>query len=109
MRGARYTFPDNWVGRVQLRDGDRANLSGLRLRAETAKRVGRDERFVFRTGEDVIKMNLSADEMINITDKAFEKYSALMAVCWSLEAQAEFALNYEQLPVVPANMDDYDI
>jgi len=108
-RGCRYTFPDNWVGRIQLRDGDRANLAGLRLRAESAKRTGSTETFGFRTYENITKMGLSADQIVLLSDIAFERYMTILGLCWYLKDQAEAALEDAALPQVPSNLDAYGI
>lgn len=108
-KGCTYTFPDNSSGHIQLRDGDRANMSGLRLRALSVKQTGRSETFEFRTYENVTKTGLSADEIIAMTDVVFDKYRVILGVCWSLKDQAESALNVDMLPQIPADLTGFGI
>lgn len=108
-RGCLYTFPDNSQGRIQLRDGDRANLAGLRLRAEATKRREGTETFGFRTYENVTKLGLSPDEIIVLSDIAFEKYMTILGICWHLKDQADVATTDAQLPAVPPNLDAFGI
>lgn len=108
-RGYLYTFPDNSKGHIQLRSGDRANLSGLRLKAMSAKQTGVTATFGFRTYENITKMGLSADEIIVLSDIAFEKYMLILGICWNLKDATESALNYEQLPAIPDNLDAFGV
>lgn len=104
-RGFRYTFPDNSVGRVQLRDGDRANIGALHSRGKGLKAAGNTEAQWFRTLENEIKGPLSPDQAIVLADVAYEKYMFIMVNCWGLKDLAEKATDAAGLPTVPENFD----
>lgn len=108
-RGCRHQFPDSTTCRIQLRDGDRANLAGLRLRALQAKQNGSIETFAFRTYENVTKMGLSADQIVVMSDVAFDKYMMILGICWGFKDAIEAATDDSGFPEVPENLDSYGV
>lgn len=101
VQGALYQFPDNTQYHIQLRQEDIDNLTNLRLRADSAKRTSSGAVFKFRTGENVMKVDLTADQVIVLTDVAFEKHNHLLEVFWSLKDQTESAQALAELPAIP--------
>ena len=104
-KGCAYTFPDATVGHVQLRDGDRGNLAGLKLRAQDSKNAQDNQAFFFRTYENKTKMGLTADDIIAICDTAFTQYMFILGTCWAMRDLADAATDLASLPEVPETID----
>lgn len=103
-KGFLHTFPDATQYHIQLRDGDRANLSGLRIKADSLAAQGiLDPVMSIMTYENVSKA-LTPAQMVEATDAAFTGYMTIMEASWNLRAQAEAATTEAELPVVPETL-----
>lgn len=93
FHGAPYTFPNSQVRHIQLRQEDIANLTGLGLKADR----DRATTFYFRTFENDIQV-LTGDQMHDMTNTAFEKFTALMQANWQTQEQINAATSKDQVP-----------
>lgn len=81
-KGASYVFPSGDTEHIQLRDGDRANISGLHSMAMKLKDQGvTDPVLSFRTYEDNAQA-LTPAQMIDLCDFAFVAYNSIMQEVW---------------------------
>lgn len=102
-KGFPFTFSVG-VGHVQLRDGDRANLAGARVRAEAHVVAGEvDELMPFRDFENKTHW-ITPAEMVQLADGAYSAYLGFLAVGWGLKDLTEAALTAEDLPEVPTEL-----
>lgn len=105
QKGTTYTFGEDAVGHVQLRDGDRANLAGLRLKAQELVGLEVTEPVMaFRVYENVT-YPMTPAEVVAMTDHAFIKYNELLSQCWALKDQIDQAQSEEDLPEIPAELE----
>lgn len=89
------------IGHVQLRDGDRANITGLRVKAESLVRAGvTDPVMFFRTYENEVHY-ITPEQMIALSDFAFDAYNFSLQHFWDLETELVLAETIEELPEVP--------
>lgn len=89
------------IGHVQLRDGDRANITGLRVKAESLVRAGvTDPVMFFRTYENEVHY-ITPEQMIALSDFAFDAYNFSLQHFWDLETDLVLAETIEELPEVP--------
>lgn len=103
-KGFLHTFPDATQFHIQLRDGDRANLSGLRIKADSLITQGvTDPVMSIMTYENVAKA-LTPAQMVEATDAAFTGYMAIMEAAWLLKAQANDAKIEAELPTIPETL-----
>jgi len=103
-KGFLHTFPDTTQFHIQLRDGDRTNLSGLRIKADSLAAQGvTDPVMSIMTYENVSKA-LTPAQMVEATDAAFTGYMAIMEAAWVLKAQANAAITEAELPVIPETL-----
>lgn len=105
-KGAAIDFGgDAGVLHVQMRDGDRANLLGLKQGAERAFEGGvTDPVLPLRTEEDVTVM-LTPEQMINVSWLVFDAYQEVMAASWAVKDAADAAQTADDLPEVPASFE----
>jgi len=101
--GGQYTFPDGPTQHIQLRDGDRANLSGLANKAERLIAKGSTETMMFRTYENESRI-LTPAQMVDMTDASFDLYMLIMSQAWTLQGLINAATTLQDLPVVPAEL-----
>lgn len=100
-QGAPFVFPDGATNNIQLRDGDRANLTGLRIQADHLNTSGvTDPVFKFRTYENKI-YQLTPQQLIDVTNSALSAYVAVMDGVWILKDQIKAAGTAEELPELP--------
>lgn len=91
--GKQYDFGAKGLQHVQLRESDISNLTGLGLKADRFP----DNTFYFRSYENVVN-ELSGAGVQDLTNAAFDAFSALMAASWSLQESIEAATSEGQLP-----------
>lgn len=104
-KGFQFTFDDGIVGHVQLRDGDRANLAGARVRAEAfVEQNVTDAIMPFRDWENVTHMCTPAT-IVTLADKAYDAYLGFLAIGWELKDQTEAATQVSELPALPAEIE----
>lgn len=100
--GMPYDFGGEYgVQHIQLRDGDRTNITGLKIRADD----NAGGQFVFRTFENTV-IPMTAPQIEQMASAAFEGYTNLMGVKWSLENQITNASTLESLPSLPTSLWD---
>lgn len=98
--GVEYDFGDG-VGHIQVRDGDRANLAGLRLDAEAAIREENTAFMrVFRDREDQMH-TLDAEGIIAMTNAALAGYYQILQDVWELKDLTKLAETIDDIPEVP--------
>ncbi len=104
-KGAPYTWPDDTREHIQLRDGDRANLTGIGARADRkiSQGVESDPVLGFRTYENNWKP-LTPTQARAMTDYSYEAYVMLLQQQWALEAQILAAEVIGDIPVIPEEM-----
>lgn len=80
-KGMEYNFGDV-VEHIQIRDADRVNLIGLRIKAEQAIAAGAPEtKWMFRTFENNMHQ-LDSTEMVALTDQVLIKYYEIKEPEW---------------------------
>lgn len=100
LKGYPFTFTEG-VGHVQLRDGDRANLAGARVRAEALKAAGTTDAVMpFRDFENVTHM-CTPDTIISLSDKAYDDYLTYLGTGWQIKDAIVAAKTDADLPTVP--------
>ena len=88
---------DYGVLHIQVRDGDRANLTAMRMRTV----VNSGDTQMFRTQENIIVSGLDDTDVATMTDAADAGYMALLAQAWVLKDQIARAATVAELPAVP--------
>lgn len=97
QKGFAYDFGgEHGVLHVQLRDSDRANLTGMRAMAVDFPEKAQP----FRTYENVIVM-LTSQQVVAMAQAAHSGYLALLSAVWGLKDQIERAATEAELPEVP--------
>ena len=100
--GMPYDFGGEYgVQHVQLRDGDRTNITGLKICA--AGNPG--GRFHFRTYENNMIV-MTAPQIEQMASAAFEGFTELMGVRWVFENQVIEATSVAEPPSLPENLWD---
>lgn len=97
--GFPYQFGEN-VYHVQVRTGDRGNISDLRTIAKEVIAAGGDMTFDFRVQENV-EVPLSPVEMVALADKTFLQVVAGYKVIWAYKKAIDLATTVEELPAPP--------
>jgi hypothetical protein len=99
-KGFSFTFTEG-AGHVQLRDGDRANITGSRVNADalTAESVT-DAIVPFRDWENVTHM-CTPLQIRALSDAAYTSYLTFLSIGWGLKDAVNAATTMEGLPVVP--------
>lgn len=82
---------------IQLRDGDRANLTGLRVDIEDRIKRGDTEPEYFRTYEDNILV-LTPQQAVDLTRMALVMYKKFLGLSWVLVDTINKAPNLESIP-----------
>ncbi|MCK9234676.1 MAG: DUF4376 domain-containing protein [Gammaproteobacteria bacterium] len=96
-RGFPYDFGGEYgIIHIQVRDGDRVNLTGLRINAMS------DPEYTsfFRVYENIV-VPQNAEELIALTSAALTGYTDLLQQVWSIEDAIRAATSIEELPEVP--------
>ena len=97
QKGFAYDFGgEHGVMHIQLRDSDRANLTGMRAVAADFP----EKEQPFRTYENAIVM-LTSQQVIAMAQAAHGGYLALLSAVWKLKEQIERAATEAELPEVP--------
>jgi len=91
-RGAPYTFPDNSVQHIQLREVDITNLTGLGLKGDRQP----DRNYFFRSYENTVNQ-LTGAQVHDLTNTAFEKFELLLREYWTIQGEIEAAQSQEAL------------
>lgn len=106
--GFEYNFgteeePD--VGHVQLRDQDRANITGIGLKADRLIAKGLTSvAMPFRTYENVSK-SCTPPQMYDLSDKAYDAFLIFIGMAWQLKDATNAALTLAELPEVPERLE----
>lgn len=96
-KGVPYDFGAPYgVLHVQLRDGDRTNLIGIRMKCLENENY----RTTFRTYEN-INVPLDATSGYDITEHGLNGYITIKEAAWSLKDAVTAATTLEELPVLP--------
>lgn len=97
QKGFAYDFGgEHGVMHIQLRDSDRANLTGMRAMAADFPEQAQP----FRTYENVVVM-LTSQQVVAMAQAAHGGYLALLSAVWGLKDQIERAATEAELPEVP--------
>jgi len=99
-KGAPYPFPDGVTQHIQLRDGDRANLTGLGQKSERLLATNSNTPMFFRTYENELRV-LTPQQMYDMTDASMDLYMLILSQIWTLEGQIKAAASEAELPVLP--------
>lgn len=100
--GMPYDFGGEYgVQHVQLRDGDRTNITGLKICASGNS----GGQFHFRTYENNMIV-MTAPQIEQLASAAFEGFTKLMGVKWVLENQVLAANTVDALPSLPESLWD---
>lgn len=97
--GFPYQFGEN-VYHVQVRTGDRGNISDLRTIAKEVIAANGEMTFEFRVLENV-EVELTAQEMVALADKTFLQVVAGYKVIWAYKKAIDLATTMEELPPQP--------
>jgi hypothetical protein len=97
--GFPYQFGEN-VYHVQVRTGDRGNISDLRCIAKEVIAASGDMTFEFRVLENV-EVVLTAAEMVALADRALVQVIAGYKVIWAYKKAIDLATTMEELPTPP--------
>lgn len=100
-KGVEYTFKDQGTFRIQLRDGDRANLVSLRVLADANSFTSQ----VYRTYENLNILLENAEDVKNLTNFALASYNNILNKSWSLKDSIKSSLTEEDLDLVWENRD----
>lgn len=101
-KGAPYTFAGDVVNHIQLRDGDRANLAGLRSGADAdLRKLQENPEFTPRTsGFRTFENNffpMTPQELLDFTDYALGAYMAMKGTQWTYEAMIQASTSLAEL------------
>lgn len=88
------------VQHVQMRDGDRANMLGLRIQAEMLIANGLPNMMGIRTSENVW-VPLSPEDTLDLSWKILSGYVGTMQLAWDFEDMVRSALTLSDLPDLP--------
>lgn len=104
--GLPYTFPGNIVNHIQLRDGDRANITGLRVGAEADIRMMEvDPEYTprsnlgFRTFENQF-FPMTPEQIVDLSDYAFAVFNAVKGIEWMYEGLIKNSETLEDLNAI---------
>lgn len=101
-KGAPYIWPDATVEHIQLRDGDRANLTAIGARADRklSLNITEDEYLGFITYENNWKP-LTPEQARAMTDFAYEAYLTILMQRRTLKNQIDAATDIASIPEIP--------
>lgn len=88
------------IQHVQMRDGDRANVLGLRMEAEKIIAENTDTMMGIRTYENNI-VPVTAAQMVDIGWQVLKAYKGVMGTAWHFEDQLNRAESIHELPFLP--------
>lgn len=102
-QGFSFTFTEG-AGHVQLRDGDRANIASLRIRAEALQAQNVTDAVIpFRDFENVTHM-CTPTMAVQLSDAAYDAYLKFLNAGWTLKDQINAAATASALPTIPAQI-----
>lgn len=102
-KGAPFDFGGAYgVQHVQMRDGDRANIIGLRFKADAIVAAGTADMMSVRTGENNL-VPLTANQFLDLSWKFMSAFEAVMGTAWHYEDLVKAAIAAEELPELPAD------
>lgn len=93
---------DFGVQHIQVRDGDRANIIGLRIEAQLAKDAGSTDLMGVRSFENVT-VPMTNDQVIDMSIKALNGYRAIMSKCWHFQDMVKASETMADFPELPAD------
>lgn len=103
-KGAPFDFGGNFgVQHVQLRDGDRANVIGLRFKAEALLDAGSSDLMGVRTFENV-RVPLTAGQFMDLSWKYMAAFEAVMDNSWHYEDLIKASDSIVELPALPESL-----
>jgi hypothetical protein len=103
VKGAPFNFGGDFgVQHVQMRDGDRANIIGLRFKADAIVAAGADTMMGVRTGENNL-VPVTAAQFLDLSWKFMSAFEAVMGTAWHYEDLVKAADAAEDLPELPAD------
>ena len=88
------------VQHIQMRDGDRANMLGMRIQAQMLIDSGLPNMLGIRTYENVW-VPLSPEDMLDLSWKILSGYVATMKLAWDFEDLVRAAMTLQELPDEP--------
>lgn len=99
--GAPIDFGGNYgIQHVQMRSGDRANILGLRVKAEKLIAENSNEMMAIRTFENNV-VPVTADQMLQISWKILGAYEEVMGTAWHYEDLIKASETIGDLPTLP--------
>ncbi len=102
--GARIDFGgEHGVQHIQMRDGDRANVLGLKADAEAMIERAQGEQCYLRTYENNLII-VAPEFMVESAWIVLRQFKQVMAAAWALEDQVKHATTLQELPLIPANL-----
>ena len=100
-KGAAFDFGGAFgVQHVQLRDGDRANIIGLRFKAEALLAAASTDMMAVRTFENKL-VPMTAGQFMDMSWKFMSAFETVMGTAWHYEDMISAAELDEELPVLP--------
>lgn len=105
-KGLRSGMPYDFGGQhgvqhIQLRDSDRINITGLKVRADDNP----GGQFGFRTFENNF-VPMPSNEIEQMAAAAFDGFTDLISAKWLLESQINAATKTDEIPVLPTDLWD---
>lgn len=98
-KGIPYEFNSGTYS-IQVRDGDRANLAGMRIFADSQIQGETAFPASFRTKENV-NVSLTPQEVVDMTNAALVGYYQLLESVWELKDLTRIVDTIEDFPVIP--------
>lgn len=101
-KGFPYQFGDQ-LYHVQVRAGDRQNISSIRVIAKEAIDAGKTLPVSFRVYENVT-VRLTAEEFVALADTTFARVTEGYQAGWNLKDAVTAATSKEELPTIPSEL-----
>lgn len=102
-KGAPFDFGGVFgVQHIQLRDGDRPNIIGLRFKADALLAAASTDQMSVRTFENVL-VSMSASQFMDMSWKYMSAFETVMGTSWHYEDLIGAAISLDDLPVLPAS------
>jgi hypothetical protein len=100
-KGAPFDFGGAFgVQHIQMRDGDRANVIGLRFKAEALLAAASTDMMGIRTFENVL-VPLTASQFMDMSWKFMSAFETVMGTAWHYEDLIKAAVAEAELPALP--------
>lgn len=91
------------VKHIQMRDGDRANILGLRVKAEAAIAIESTDLLGIRSYENVL-VPLTPQEVLTVSWLVLSGYEEVMMSTWNLQDLVNGSEQMSDLPELPATL-----